>query len=295
MTDTKTVDRETTSIKPAEQPAPKRILDLSATQLTGGALAAMTSAVIGARLGVAGTILGAAVGSVVAGVAGSLYTTSLRRTKDKITEVIAARTDDPTVEVTTVSDDTVVVTDWDATAHLSASTTAGYGASAATGYQAGVPTVAGEPADGRGRIRRLPWKGILVSAAAVFVIALAGITAFEVISGHAISGGQGTTISQVSEGRSGGSSKPSQAPSTQPSASATSSTEPSSAPSSEPSQSVAPSTEPSTSTEPTTQSSDQANPSTDTRVGAATSSADNQGSSAGSSAAGTSVPGASAR
>ena len=122
-----------------------------------------------------------------------------------------------------------------------------------------------------------------------------GITAFEVISGHAISGGQGTTISQVSEGRSGGSSKPSQAPSTQPSASATSSTEPSSAPSSEPSQSVAPSTEPSTSTEPTTQSSDQANPSTDTRVGAATSSADNQGSGAGSSAAGTSVPGASAR
>lgn len=299
MTDTKTVDRETSSTKPAEKPAPKRILDLSATQLTGGALAAMTSAVIGARLGVAGTILGAAVGSVVAGVAGSLYTTSLRRTKDKITEVIVGRSDDPTAELVAVSDDTVVLTDWDATARLSASAATGYqsGASAATGYQASVPTVASQPVDGRGKIRSLPWKGILVSAAAVFVIALAGITAFEVISGHAISGGKGTTITQVSEGRSGGSSKPSQASSTQPSASATSSAEPSSEPSSESSQSLAPSTEPTTSAEPTTQSSEQAttNPSTDNRVGAATTSTDNQGSGAGSSAAGASAPEGSGR
>ena len=62
-------------------------LDLSATQIVGGALAAMTAAALGSRLSVAGTIVGAALASIIAAVAGSLYTASLRRTHDKVKTV----------------------------------------------------------------------------------------------------------------------------------------------------------------------------------------------------------------
>ena len=56
MTDTKTLPPDTDKQPP--QPKTKR-LDMSGTQLVGGAFAAMTAAVIGAQLGVAGTVLGA--------------------------------------------------------------------------------------------------------------------------------------------------------------------------------------------------------------------------------------------
>ncbi|MFT4166647.1 MAG: hypothetical protein QM650_15520 [Microlunatus sp.] len=160
--------------EPAPEPKPK-LIDLSPTQLMGGALAAMTSAVVGARLGVAGTVLGAAVGSIVAGVAGTLYTTSLRHTKEKINSVIVAKGDPAT------SSDTE-------------------GAEADASSQAvDVAPPAADP--DRSRPRR-SWKTILVSTAAVFVLAFAAITTFEIVAGHAISGGQGTTLTQVSEGHS---------------------------------------------------------------------------------------------
>jgi hypothetical protein len=63
-------------------------LDLSAAQVTGGALAAVTSAVAGSTLGVNGTVAGAAVGSVVATVGGELYTHSLRRTHQSVRGVV---------------------------------------------------------------------------------------------------------------------------------------------------------------------------------------------------------------
>src|SRR3954453_21908383 len=62
----------------------KKVFDLSLTQVAGGALAAMTAAALGSTLGVAGTIAGAALASVVAGVAGSLYTASLRTGREKV-------------------------------------------------------------------------------------------------------------------------------------------------------------------------------------------------------------------
>ncbi|HEY9292307.1 MAG TPA: hypothetical protein VIP98_13570, partial [Microlunatus sp.] len=60
---------------------PERRLDVSFSQVVGGALAAMTAAAIGSRLGVAGTIIGAAVASVVASIAGSLYVSGIKRTR----------------------------------------------------------------------------------------------------------------------------------------------------------------------------------------------------------------------
>ena len=235
---------------PEPEHKPKRI-DLSPTQLAGGALAAMTSAVVGARLGVAGTVLGAAVGSIVAGVAGTLYTTSLRHTKEKISSVIVAKTEDAETAIIPVPAEPYRVADQ----HTSSQASIG---DAPTRQLPWATDAAARPATAVGAIEpsqpkhRWPWKAILVSTAAVFVLAFAAITGFEVLTGHAISGGQGTTITQVSEGRSSGSSKPSDAPSTQPSDSASTeaSTETSSAPSAEPSQSAAPSSTPSATTVP---------------------------------------------
>ena len=74
---------------PPEAKASK--IDLSLSQILGGALAAMTAAALGSRLGVAGTIVGAALASIIAGVAGTLYTASLRTTRDKVKTVWTGR------------------------------------------------------------------------------------------------------------------------------------------------------------------------------------------------------------
>ena len=230
MTETKTLTPQTTDDR---QPEPKpRLLDLSATQLTGGALAAMTSAVIGAQIGVAGTVIGAAVGSLVAGVAGSLYTASLQHTKDRLQSAIVGKVGGTTVEVEQVPD-------WGDWADQTVTLPAAVAPPSAAPVAAAVPTPAADRAGGR-----LPWKPILATSAAVFALAVAGITGFELASGQSISGGEGTTITQVSEGRSGGSHTPTQAPSSTPSAESTA--VPSATPSAEPSTSAEPSAEPST-------------------------------------------------
>ncbi len=57
-----------------------RALGLSTAQVTGSALAAMSGAFFASWLGTTGTLVGAAVGSVVATVGAAIYTHSLRRT-----------------------------------------------------------------------------------------------------------------------------------------------------------------------------------------------------------------------
>ena len=49
-----------TGNKAGDKQSKAKGLDLSATQIVGGALAAMTAAALGSRLSVAGTIVGAA-------------------------------------------------------------------------------------------------------------------------------------------------------------------------------------------------------------------------------------------
>ena len=60
---------------------------ISATQLLAGAGAAATSSVIGGQLGVAGTVVGAGIASIVTGLAVTLYGRSLDKGKEKIQEV----------------------------------------------------------------------------------------------------------------------------------------------------------------------------------------------------------------
>ena len=94
-------DESDTSNEAGDKQSKAKELDLSATQIVGGALAAMTAAALGSQLSVAGTVVGAALASIIAAVAGSLYTASLRRTRDKVKTVFWTRqpneVEEPTV------------------------------------------------------------------------------------------------------------------------------------------------------------------------------------------------------
>ena len=67
--------------------SPKRT-QLSAVQVAASALAAVSSAVVASFFGMAGTLIGAALASVIATVSTALYTESLRKTHDGLKRVI---------------------------------------------------------------------------------------------------------------------------------------------------------------------------------------------------------------
>src|SRR6476620_10089926 len=64
-------------------------LEIDWFRTTGGALAAVSSAVLLSTLGAAGTIIGAALGSVVATVGGALYSQGLGRSREHLVQVQA--------------------------------------------------------------------------------------------------------------------------------------------------------------------------------------------------------------
>src|SRR3712207_9463406 len=65
---------------PASSAQEKNEGQLSALQVAAGALAAVSAAVIASFFGLAGTVIGAAVASVVSTVGAAVYTESMRRT-----------------------------------------------------------------------------------------------------------------------------------------------------------------------------------------------------------------------
>jgi hypothetical protein len=169
-----TESREQTPHRPTD--ASPRI-DLSLTQVLGGSLAAATAAALGSRLGVVGTITGAALVSVVASVAGAIYTTSLRHTRDRMSAAIG------------------VVT---------------HGAVDASRLRSQVRLVA-------------------VGAAAVFVLAVAGVTATELVTGSSLDGRSGsTTVASTFEKSTGTDNQtPSPSPTVTPSPTGSATTSPS--------------------------------------------------------------------
>jgi cell division septation protein DedD len=171
-----------TGNKAGDKQSKAKGLDLSATQIVGGALAAMTAAALGSRLSVAGTIVGAALASIIAAVAGSLYTASLRHTRDKVKTVFWTGNPNEVEEPTVME----IVEDRE-------------------GHVAGQRShlVAPESIDTSPVRRKLNWKRVLVVALAAFGIAAVSLTAFELATGNALSGGEGTTIQQVRERNAG--------------------------------------------------------------------------------------------
>ncbi|MCW2803762.1 MAG: hypothetical protein JWN06_1979 [Propionibacteriaceae bacterium] len=198
--ETTETDHEEVRTPPPAGEASKPKLDLSLSQIVGGALAAMTAAAVGSRVGLAGTIIGAAVASVVAGVAGAVYTASLRHTREKVRTVFWTGTGAQTPTKVTVQ---TVAAEPGTVQSLPAD-------EVATGPLAGVSV------HSAARPRRPRWKNVLAVAGAAFALAAVSITGIEFLAGTAWSGGDGTTIGQVSR-QQARPSEPTKAPSSPPS------------------------------------------------------------------------------
>lgn len=159
----------------AEKEEKPRFFGLSIPQLLGGAFAAVSTAVVASFLGTAGTLVGAALGSIVSTVTAAVYTTLASSAQDRVQSQF------------TRSRPAVASSDSD-----------------------GVITV-----DSRGSgslLRRsLRLKPMLAAAGIVFVVAVGVITAIEVGIGRPVSaatgGGTGSTsLGQVVQDVTGGSS-----------------------------------------------------------------------------------------
>jgi hypothetical protein len=170
---------------PATAPPPPKQprLGVGPAQIAGSALAAVSGAFAASYLGVTGTVVGAAVGSVVATVGGATYTSSLRRGSAAVRR-----------RVTTLQG-TVVKLE---------------------------PAPAAPRPDIRTRLTALPWKRLGVASAAALVVALAAITAFELVSGRPVasltghSAGGGTTVGRVVGAGPAGDQRQSHQPAHQP-------------------------------------------------------------------------------
>lgn len=217
MKNTRITDQSSPTAREAEeadggsQKRRERAIDVNVAQVAGSALAAVIAALIAGRLGVYGTFIGAGVISVVATTGGPVFQHLLRRTGQEVKEQVkqqvkipptrplsagaTRRTDDPadaTVAMPAVDDGSADRTQLLDTRHLSASTHA-----ASTGQQEQAVGEFTEP-----RTEGTKWRGwrrMLLPAVLVFVVAMGGITLYEMLSGNNVSGGHGgtTSIGQV--------------------------------------------------------------------------------------------------
>ncbi|MFJ7068330.1 hypothetical protein [Streptomyces sp. NPDC101115] len=133
----------------------KKRFDLSLPQVAGSALAAVLAAKLASTLGVYGTILGAGVISVIATCGGPLLQHLFKRTGEQMREATTATR--PKARPSSPS----------------------------YGEEFGEPTTHGT------RVRG--WKRSAVAAAVVFLVAMGGITAYELTSGQDLSGTKGST------------------------------------------------------------------------------------------------------
>ncbi|WP_432559982.1 hypothetical protein [Granulicoccus sp. GXG6511] len=226
------LDPKTTDEPTPEEEEKTPFLGLKPTQVIGGALASCTAAVLGGQLGVAGTVAGAALTSVTIAVGGALYTRTFDRTKDGIDTAVSKfrLAGTPPVTDGAATDATRVLPAQTPGAPVYGNTTYGVGAYGtdlygnATPHRGDDPTrvVAAQaystPAENPERIvaaqaeakaeadRAMPWYRrfspvtVLAAAAAFFLIAAVVVTGLESIRGTSVSGGEGTTIGQISRG-----------------------------------------------------------------------------------------------
>lgn len=159
-----------------ERSEPQR-LEINWVQASAGALAAVSSAVLLSTLGVAGTIIGAAAGSLIVTVGNSVYSHYLAASKERAASAaVVAR----------------------GRATRARERTRG------TGVSTGAPTLvpsrdrdladaelrrapAGQRPTWRELVGRLRWRRVAVAAAGVFALSMGAIFTFELITGHAVS------------------------------------------------------------------------------------------------------------
>jgi hypothetical protein len=166
------------------------------SQVLAGALAAVTAALIGSTMGVAGTVVGAGVASVISTIGGTLYLRSIQRTKDSV-RVVRAKvvgrsggatvlvTDDPEQKAATGEQVEVATTE-----------------PSEEPPEASEPVAAPEPTellDDRppSNRRRLRWPVLVVTTLAAFALGMLAITGVEWLRGESLSGDSGTTFGSI--------------------------------------------------------------------------------------------------
>ncbi len=171
----------------------ERPFGLSPAQVAGSALAAMSGALVASWAGTTGTIIGAAVGSLVATIGAATYTWSLRRTSAAVLRTAAQ------VRQTALQTNALPRTVADGPLRPAGSG----GPSRERTTEPPVP-----------RAWDLPWGKVVLASAAVGLAAMAGITTLEAISGQPFSawtGGQpsaGTTLGHAVGADSGARTAP---------------------------------------------------------------------------------------
>ena len=159
-------------------------LEISWVQVSAGALAAVSSAVLLSTVGVAGTIIGAALGSLAATVGSTVYSHYLAVSRDRVAAAAAARS-----HVRRARGDV-----GEAVADLAHGTPAAEGRldEAEHDLQRAELRVHGaEEATGRpgwrAALTGLPWGRLLLAAGALFLVAMVAIVSFELVTGRALS------------------------------------------------------------------------------------------------------------
>lgn len=173
-------------------------LGLSASQIVATALAAVTATFAASYLGVAGTLIGAAVSSIVSVVGGSIYTRSLDRTHESLRRVPARRTGTTFTAVEPAAESGAARPAESGAARPAARVSAGPPTTQRT-QVVDLPTGPGvsDPRTGR---ERLPWRPLVLASAGIFVIVIAAVVGFELVTGQPISAtvrgesGSGTTF-----------------------------------------------------------------------------------------------------
>jgi hypothetical protein len=247
---------------------------VSWVQVAGSALAAVSSAVVLSTLGVAGTVIGAAVGSVVATVGSSLYTrtldvsrqqvaaqtAALRRVtqaRSELEEVVAGRARGGGVSSSGITRagrqldeaEEVLVGGTDGVSPVPAfpdqrvsDDTAGSSDVRRSGTLSASQHASSTGSMSRGLAARLSWKRLAVLAATVFLVTMVAITGFELLAGQAVSdltGGSDTPKSSTVPGLG----RPHRAASPSDGATPNGDASPSSTPSGDPTSAGSPSTD----------------------------------------------------
>jgi hypothetical protein len=164
--------------------------DLSVPKLAGGALASVTTAVMASFFGVAGTFIGAALGSVVSSVAATVYVTSLQTAGSRIR---GSGSDDSKKSPAGADpkDPTRVPDPYGAMGQPAPS----FGATAALAPSS--PPTRHRPR--RPRSRSSVWQPVMLMTGFVFLVAMGAISGTELFLGHPISDSErtGSTVSQI--------------------------------------------------------------------------------------------------
>jgi hypothetical protein len=149
------------------------------SQVLAGALAAVTAALIGSTMGVAGTVVGAGLASMISTVGGALYLRSFQRTKEGVRTVHAK-------VVGRTGGTTVLVSDEDPEEDKTSE-------DLAPGDEVEVTPDDQAPVDRR----RLRWPVLVVTTLAAFALGMAAVTGVEWLRGESLSGSGDTTFGSI--------------------------------------------------------------------------------------------------